>query len=118
MMAVGDITLVEVQKALDSTPANTSLANTSASYTTVITSIILAGTSGSTKRTVTIHKNGTATGNIIMTIDIDPSGATAPKTVVLDSQSIILTGTNAIYVQQDTGTDVNVLISAVKEQVA
>lgn len=116
-MAIGDITLVELQATLTTTNTATTIANPDTNHTTQITSITLV-CSGTTARTVSIYKNGSATANLLMVLDIDPSGVMGPKTINLSDPRFYLTGTQALYLKQDAGNDVNVLISAVKTQIA
>lgn len=114
---VGDYSRVKLQKALSNTATDSAIAN-SAGYETVITYISLTASSGSTKRTVTVYVGGTSAGNVVGVFDIDPTGNTGPKTVVLDNQAIVLQNTESIYFKQDTGTDINVLCCGKKEQIA
>jgi hypothetical protein len=116
-MAIGDVNLIELQKALTTTATASAITNTSTSYHTIVSYITLVATSGTTKRTVSVYKNGTATGNLIMSIDIDPTGISAPKTVIIDSQALTLTGTQALSFKQDVGTDINVYASGIREQI-
>lgn len=106
-----------VSKALTTVASATSYTNVSSSYRTIVTSVILTGQSGTTtSRKVTIYKGGTASGNERINIDIDPSGAVYPKTVTIDTP-IVLTGTEAIYVKQDAGADVNIEVSGTEENI-
>lgn len=118
-MAIGDVTLVELQKALSATPGDSKITNAGASYQTIISYLTLTfATAATTKRTIKVFKNGVAAANEIMTLEIDPTGNNAPQTVILDSQAIVLTGTQYIAFAQDTGTDINVYVSGIQEQIA
>lgn len=117
-MALYEVVAVELQKSLDTTPANSQISNPSTSYQTVVSYLTFTASSGTTKRTVSVYKNGTAAGNLMMVIDVDPTGNTAPKTITIDSQAIVLTGTQTLSFKQDTGTDINVYASGTKEQIA
>ncbi len=107
-----------MSKSLTATATDSSYANQSASYRTVVSSIIITGqVAATTKRKVTIYKGGTAAANERINVDIDPTGATGSKTVTIDNP-FILTGTETIYAKQDTGTDCNIEISGTEEQIA
>ena len=118
-MAVGD--LIEktlISKALTTTAGDSTYANTSSSYRTVVTSIIITGQDGATtKRTVTIYKGGTTSAYEKFNIDIDPTGYDGAKTVTINTP-FVLVNTEAIYAKQDTGTDCNIEISGTYEQIA
>lgn len=115
-MAVGDITDVELQATLTTTNTDTSLLNSSSSYVTIIDSICLTIKSGgTTNRTVTIYKNGSAAANEILNIDLN---AVSSKSLIFTDTRIKLTGTQSLYFKQDSGTDVNILVTGTKEQIA
>ena len=118
-MAIGDVTektLISTQ--LSSTAASHSYANTSASYRTVVSQIVITGqNAGTTKRLVTIYKGGTAVANERFNIDIDPTANDGSRTVVIETP-FVLTGTETIYAKVDAGTDVNIEISGTEEQIA
>jgi len=118
-MAVNDRTpKTLISKALSATAGDSTYANTSTSYRTEITSIIITAQNGnSTERTITIYKGGSSAGNEKFNIDVDPTGVNNPKTVVIQAP-FILTSTEAIFIKQDTGTDVNVEVSGVEEQLS
>jgi hypothetical protein len=118
-MAVGDvIEKTLISKSLSATASDSSYANTSSSYRTVVTSIIITGqVAASTKREITIYKGGTAAANERINVDIDPTGNDGSKTVTIDTP-FVLTGTETIYAKQDTGTDVNIEVSGTYEQIA
>lgn len=111
-MAVGDRTPTELCLTTLSATATAVFTNASASYRTQATQIFLANT-GATQRTITLYKNGTATANVIANSIVIPANGS----VVLDSK-IVLTGTQTIGAKQDTGTDVNIAIYGVVEQIA
>lgn len=114
-MAQYDITRVEYLKQLTSTNTDSYLANPSASYETQITSIcVTLQTGGATARTVTFYKNGTNAANEIFSVVCDPAGEYSH---VITDPRIVLTGTQTLYIKQNTGTDCNVLISAIKEEI-
>lgn len=118
-MAIGDvIEKTLMSKSLTSTAANSTYANTSASYRTVVTSIIITGqVAATTKRKVTIYKGGTTAAYERINVDIDPTGADGSKTVIIDTPFVLI-NTEAIYAIQDAGTDINIEISGTYEQIA
>lgn len=118
-MAIGDRVPTElISGQLTTTAGDTTFANAGASYRTEVTSIAITGqVAATTLREITIYKGGTAVANERYNIDIDPTGTLAGKTVVIQNP-FVLTGTQAIYVKQDTGTDVNVEVSGIVEQIA
>ena len=118
-MAIGErVPTTFLSKALTTTASESSYQNTSSSYRTQVTSIIItAQNSGTTLRTVTIYKGGTSDSNERFNIDIDPNGTQAPRTVTIDNP-FVLVDSEAIYVKQNTGTDVNIEVSGVVEQIA
>lgn len=118
-MAIGDCVETSLISAeLTTTAGDTTFANASSSYRTTVTSIIITGQkAGTTKRLVTIYKGGTTDLYERFNIDIDPSGNDGSRTVIIEVP-FVLTGTQAIYAKQDTGTDVNIEISGIVEQIA
>ncbi len=106
-----------ISKALTTVASATSYTNTSSGYRTIVTSVILTGQSTATAtRKVTIYKGGTTTADERINIDIDPTGAIYPKTVTVDTP-IVLTATQAIYVKQDSGADINIEVSGTEEDI-
>lgn len=117
-MALGDLTTVELQKALTTTATDSQITNAGASYETKVTSIFLTFAEGATtKRNICMYKNGTAASNKIGCFDIDPTGNNAPKCIVLSDPRITLTGTQTLLFKQDTGTDINIYVNAVQETI-
>ena len=118
-MAIGDvIEKTFLSKSLTATASDSTYANTSSSYRTVVTSIIITGQSaGTTIRKVTVYKGGSASANERFNIDIDPTGVSGAKTVTIDSP-FVLVGTEAIFAKQDVGTDINIEMSGTEEQIA
>jgi hypothetical protein len=118
-MAVGDvIEKTLISKQLTTTASDSTYANTSASYRTQVTSIIITGQStATTKRIVTIYKGGSAVANEKFVIDIDPTGNDGARVVTIELP-FVLTGTEAIFAKQDVGTDVNIEVSGIVEQIA
>jgi hypothetical protein len=117
-MAIGDISYVEYQKTLTTTNTDSSLANLSSSYETQITSIhvhLQGGSGASTARLVTFYKNGTAAANELFSVKCDPAGNFSH---IITDLRYKLTGTQTIYIKQDVGTDVNILIATLREQVS
>lgn len=110
-MAVGDRIPTELCLTALSATATAVFTNASASYRTQATQIYLANT-GSTQRIISLYKNGTSTTNIIANSIIIPANGS----VIIDTK-IVLTGTQTIGAKQDTGTDVNIAIYGVVEQV-
>lgn len=112
-MAIGDRIPTELKApAALSATATTVFTNASASYRTQITQIFLCNTSAS-QRVVTIYKNGTAATNQIMSSITLPAGAST----VIDVK-LVATGTQTIAAKQDAGTDVNIAIYGIVEQIA
>lgn len=112
-MAIGDtIQLKLMQKALTSTPANSSYTNAGANYKTTVTSLSLVNT-GSLKRTVSVYLYGTSASNEILRIPVFPGGTEA-----LTALDYVLSGTEAIYLAQDDGTDVNCAVMGLQEVIA
>lgn len=111
-MAIGDVTPTELCLTALSAIATTIVTNAGASYRTQATQIFIANT-GATQRTITLYKNGTATGNIIASSIVIPAGGS----VIIDAK-IILTGTQTLAAKQDIGTDCNIAIYGIIEQIA
>lgn len=111
-MAIGDVTPSEMCLTALSVTATNIFTNAGASYRTQATQIFIANT-GATQRTVTLYKNGTATTNIIASSVVIP----AYGSIILDTK-IIITGTQILAAKQDTGSDVNIAIYGIVEQIA
>jgi hypothetical protein len=106
-----------ISKALTTVASATSYTNVSSSYRTIVTSVILTGQSaGTVTRKVTLYKGGTSAGDERINIDIDPTGVVYPKTVTIDTP-MVLTSTQAIYVKQDAGADINIEVSGTEEDI-
>ena len=116
-MAIGDVTSVDLKGTMTAVPTATSISNPSAQYQTIISYLTFTTGAGVTATTVSVFKNGDATGDCIMTIDIDPTGVSAPKTVILDNQAILLQATGTLSFSAPTGTDINVYVSGIKEDI-
>lgn len=118
-MAIGDrVPKTLLSTALTTTAASQSYANAGASYRTQVSQIVITGqNAGTTKRLVTIYKGGTAAANERFNIDIDPTGTDGSRTVVIETP-FVLTGTETIYAKVDAGTDVNIEVTGVEEQLA
>lgn len=112
-MTIGDRipTELTVPTAL-STTATAVFTNGGASYRTQATQIFLCNT-GATQRIVTLFKNGTAATNQIANSITLPANNSA----IIDTK-LVLTGTQTIGAKQDVGTDVNIAIYGVVEQIA
>ena len=111
-MAIGDVTPSEMCLTALSATAATIFTNAGASYRTQATQIFIANT-GAAERKVTIYKNGTGTTNIIASSIVIPAGGS----VIIDTK-IILTGTQTLAAKQDVGTDVNMAVYGIIEQIA
>jgi hypothetical protein len=111
-MAIGDVTPAELCLTALSAAAATLFTNAGASYRIQASQIFLANT-GTSERKVTLYKNGTATANIIASSIVIPAGGS----VIIDTK-IILTGTQTLAAKQDTGTDVNMAVYGIIEQIA
>ena len=112
-MAIGDRTPTELTPPTAlSTIATAVFTNTSASYRTQATQIFLCNT-GASQRIVTLYKNGvTVAEQIANSITLPANTST-----IIDTK-LVLTGTQTIGAKQDVGTDVNVAIYGVIEQIA
>lgn len=109
---VGDVTQAKLlQKALDTTAANSAITNGGATIKTTITSITIANT-GATDRTVTMYTYGTATSNAF------PIKVLAGKFVNLTGLDYVLSNAESFYFKQDTGTDVNIAVMGISEVIA
>lgn len=117
-MASGDrIPTTLISTELTTTASSHTYANASSSFRTQVTSIIITTQSaGTTNRTVTIYKGGTSASNERLNIDVDPDGSSFPKSIVIDIP-FVLTNTEAIYVKQDVGSDINIEISGIVEEI-
>ncbi|OFV69247.1 hypothetical protein [Acetobacterium wieringae] len=111
-MAIGDVTPSELCLAALGITAATVITNAGASYRTQATQIFIANT-GASQRTITLYKNGIATTNIIASSIVIPAGGS----VIIDTK-LILTGTQTIGAKQDVGTDCNIAIYGIVEQIA
>ena len=112
-MAVNDRTPTELvaPTALSAT-ATAVYTNPGASYRTQGLTLSLANT-GATLRTVTLYKNGTATANIWLCGIEVPAG----KSVEIPITKVF-TGTQVLAAKQDTGTDINITMDGIVEQIA
>lgn len=112
-MAIGDRIPTELTApATLNTTASSFFTNAGASFRTQITQIYLCNT-GTSTRTITLYKNGTAVSNQILNSITLPANAST----VLDTK-LVSTGTQIIAAKQDAGTDVNIAIYGVVEQIA
>ena len=112
-MAIGDRIPTELTAPTAlGTSATSVFTNGGASYRTQTTQIYLCNT-GSSQRTITIYKNGTATTNQILNSIILPA-----NTSTILSNVLVTTGTQIIAAKQDVGTDVNIAIYGIVEQIA
>ena len=112
-MAVGDRTPTELTAPTAlSGSASAVFTNPGVSYRTQVLEIWLCNT-GTSSRTVTLYKNGSATGN-----QIANSIGLASGTSILIPVHLVCTGTQALYAKQDAGTDVNVAVYGIVEQIA
>ena len=102
-----------IQATLTTTNTATYFSNAGANYITTITSITLINTNSTTTRTVTAYIAGTASGNILFTIQIYPNG-----TQIITGLDYILANTDSIYFKQDTGADVNIAVMGVVEELS
>ena len=112
-MAIGDRIPTELvaPTALNNT-ATAVFTNSGASYRTQITQIYLCNT-GSSQRTVTLYKNGTAAVNQIANSIILPANTSS----IIDTK-LVCTAAQALAAKQDTGTDVNIAAYGIVEQIA
>lgn len=106
---------IELQSTLTTTNTDTALTNLGDSYVTYINSISLTLQNGSsTNRTVTIYKNGSNSANEILNIDLNANNC---KSILITDLRIKLTGTQSIYFKQDSGNDVELLLTCTREQI-
>lgn len=113
-MAVGDFTPKRLlQKALDTTAAN-SMITGAASRRTTVTSITLSIPTGTTKRTISIYLYGSAASNEVLTIPIDPA---VTKSEVITGLDYVLLAGETMSFKQDAGTDVNIAIMGIEEEI-
>lgn len=111
-MAIGDRIPTELTAPIVlSTTATAVFTNGGASYRTQATQIFLCNT-GASQRIVTLYKNGTAASNQIANSITLP----ANTSTIIDTK-LVLTGTQIIAAKQDAGTDVNIAIYGVVEQI-
>jgi hypothetical protein len=111
-MAIGDRIPTELTPptALSATAA-TVFTNTT-NYRAQLLEIWLSNT-GATQRTITLFKNGLAAANQIGSAIVIPAGG---STII--QTHLVTTGTQTLGAKQDTGTDVNIAVFGVKEQIA
>lgn len=86
--------------------------NTSASFRAQLLEIWLSNT-GATQRTVTLYKNGLVAANQIGSAIVIPAGG---STII--TTHVVTTGTQTLGAKQDVGTDVNIAIYGIVEQIA
>jgi len=110
-MTIGDRIPTELCLTTLSATVTTIYTNTSASYRTQATEIFLCNT-GSSQRVITLYKNGTAITNQILNSITLP----ANTSTIIDTR-LVCTGTQTISAKQDTGTDVNIAIYGIVEQI-
>jgi hypothetical protein len=112
-MAIGDRIPTElVAPTALSTTATAVFTNAGTGYRTQATQMFLCNT-GATQRTITLYKNGTATTNEIANSIVIPANGS----IILDTK-IVLTGTQTLGAKQDVGTDVNIAVYGIVEQIA
>lgn len=118
-MAIGDISIIQIQKALSTTATDTQITNTSSSYQTIVKNLTFTFQDGaSTARVINVYKNGTGTSNKILTLDLDPNGNFGAKSIIISDPSFYLTGIESLSVKQSLGADINCYISAISEQIS
>ena len=112
-MAIGDRIPTELlAPTVLAATATTVFTNAGANYRTEATMLSLANT-GSTLRTITLYKNGTATTNIWLCGIKVPAG----ESVEIPCAKVF-TGTQTLGAKQDTGTDINMTMDGVVEQIS
>jgi len=112
-MAIGDRIPTElIQPTVLTTTATTVYTNTGVSYRTQATKLYLCNT-GASQRVITVFKNGLTVGNQILNSVTLP----ANTSTILDV-SLVLTGSQTIGAKQDAGTDVNIALYGIVEQIA
>lgn len=114
-MAIGDRIPTElIVPTVLSDTATTRFTNPGTTYRTQMPAITLSNT-GSSTRTITIYKNGTATTNqILSSIQLGPGAST----IIDFGAPLIFTGTQTLAAKQDVGTDVNIYSTGVVEQIS
>lgn len=115
-MAAGDFTPKKLlQKALDTTTANSQITG-AVNTRTIITSISAKlQNAGVTKRTVTVYLYGTAAANEQFVFVLDPAGVRADVITGLDW---VLAAGETLSIAQDVGADVNIAVMGVEEALA
>jgi len=113
-MAIGDFTPKKLlQKALDITSTNSQITG-AVNQRTTITSITVNIPTGSTKRTISVYAYGTAAANEIITIPLDPA---VTKSQVITGLDYVLAATETMSFKQDVGTDVNIAVMGIEEEI-
>jgi len=114
-MAIGDMTPKEwLQKALTTTATDSAVAG-EADVRKYITSITLnLQTGGVTGRTITVYKNGTDASNEILNVYLNPTNGVAYH--VLTELPFFLEVGQSISFKVDVGTDINILVNGVEEE--
>ncbi|MCD9020512.1 hypothetical protein [Cohnella silvisoli] len=114
-MAIGDRIPTELlAPTVLSSTATSLFSNASTNYRTQLTGIWVYN-NGSSQRTVTLYKNGTASSNIFSSFALD---ANSGVLIDLAGKALVFTGTQQIAAKQDTGTDVNISAYGIVEQIA
>ncbi|NPV90095.1 MAG: hypothetical protein HPY50_04875 [Firmicutes bacterium] len=109
-MAAGDFTPVKLlQKALDTTSANSAIAGAS-NKRRYITSISLLNTNSTTRRTVSVYGYGTTAVYELFRVPLEPSGSE-----LLTELPYFVNSGESFYFKQDTGADVNILVMGTEE---
>lgn len=111
-MAINDRIPTELCLSALTASAVTYFTNGGASYRTQVLQALLCNT-GASSRVITLYKNGTATTNQIMSSITLPAGTST----VIDLK-LVCTGTQTIGAKQDAGTDVNMCLCGIVEQIA
>ena len=113
-MATGDFTPKKLlQKALDTTATNSQITGET-NRRTIITSITVNIPTGSTKRTISVYAYGTTAANEIITIPLDPA---MTKSQVITGLDYILVAGETMSFKQDVGTDVNIAVMGIEEEI-
>lgn len=113
-MAIGDVSQVKLYEgALSTTATNQYYTNISSNYKTTVTSITILNTNTTTTRYVSVYIYGSNASNQIMYIPVPANGCQ-----ILTQLDYVLSNTDSIYFKQDTGTDANIAVMGITEQIA
>ena len=107
-----------LSKSLTTTATDSQIINMGANYVTQITSITLkVQTGGATKRIITGYIYGINTVNEFFIRALDPSILSGTLNIILTGLDFLLINSETMSFKVDTGTDVNIIVNGIREQV-